>query len=140
MPKRQIATLDGLYRCTGLGETKFCKPGKALPICHCKGGGSWEFLKEDNMEDRDAVPIIIIGNNIFFETDELPEIDHCYNIRGPSDEIFKPGKYIVTAVDEDYDIGTELLFGIFIKYVGDIDNYLPIHNITGALFPPMRSD
>lgn len=129
MLERQIATLDGLYRCTGFGETKFCKPGKALPVCHCKGGGSWEFLKEDNMEDRDAIPIIISGDNFIFETDELPEIGYHYNLRGLPNGIFRTGKYCVTNVDPDFRIRNTSFIKISIKHVGDISDDIPIHLI-----------
>lgn len=130
MLERQIATLDGLYRCTGLGETKFCEPGKALPICCCEGGGNWEFLKQDNMEDRNAVPIVIADGLFIFMTDELPEVGYCYNIRGLSDEIFKAGKYRVTGVDPDFKMGTELLIKISIEYVEGISDDMPIHLIN----------
>lgn len=125
----QIAKVHGLYRCTGLGETVFCDPDEKLPVCSCKGGGRWELLKEKNMKSEDAIPIFI-GRGIFhvIETDELPEIGHCYNIRQALGYGLKTGNHRVTAIDPDFKwIDNKSHIRISVERVGDMTDDLPIH-------------
>lgn len=128
MGTAQIARVEGLYRCTGLGETKFAGLGERLPQCSCPSGGTWELRKEDNIRSEDAIPILIGGGIIhMIETDELPEIGYRYNIRQASGNGLKSGLHRVTEIDENFKWGKTPHIWIRVERIGDLAEDLPIH-------------
>lgn len=128
----QIARIRGIYRCTGLGETKFCKPGEDLPECSCEDGGTWEFLKGDNILPKDAIVIIIGRQGVFHAiiTDELPEVDKRLNIRNMFGYGLNTGEHRITLVEEEFRCGDKSYIRIEVERIGDLLGELPIHQAT----------
>lgn len=124
----QIARVDGIYRCTALGETKFCSAGQTLPPCSCRDGGIWELLKADNMAAKDAI-IVFVGQGILhaIATDELPEVGAFLNVRAPEGFGIKTGKHRIAHVNEDFRWQGQTYFHIRVERVDDLADDLPIH-------------
>ncbi len=126
----QIAKFNGIYRCTGLGQTKAMEEGEMLPLCSCPGGGcKWEFILEDNILHKDPI-VVFVGEGIFhtIEMDELPEIGMILNLKSSwKNSQIKAGQYRITKVGE---IMWRLknYFHILVERTGDIPVDTPIHN------------
>lgn len=126
----QIAKVEGLYRCTALGETKFCLAGETLPPCTCSGGGRWELRKEDNIKRADAIPVFVREKGLYIiQTDELPEVGVLLNIRAREEHRIKTGKHRIKFVDADFIWLDKTYFLIEIERVGGLADDLPIHSI-----------
>jgi len=128
----QIARASGIYRCTGLGQTKYRKPGQPLPKHRCDGSATdcvWELRKEDNMFPDDAIPVFIGSSGIFhaIETDELPEVGSRYNIRETASCGLETGEHRVTSVDPDFQWAGKSYIKIEVERIGDLSEELPIH-------------
>ena len=125
------AQAEGMYRCSGrFGETAYLKVGEAFPDCVCGDGGVWELRKGDNMSSDDAV-VVFVGRGIIhsIETDELPEVGHCFNIREATGMGLMTGEHRVTKVESDFHWGgsDESFFWIEVERIGDLSPKLPIH-------------
>lgn len=132
----QVAQQKGIYRCTRLGETHFSEIGEHLPACSCEGGGSWLFFKEDNLAEKDAIPVFI-GQGAIHATvmDEIPEIGYELNIMQATtttDIGIVTGRDQVTNLQDDFRWGGKSHFRIDVKRIGDLTDDLPIHR-TGLM-------
>jgi len=90
-----VARKTGIYRCSGIGQTKFVRAGEELPAhTTCKGGCEWEFRPEDNPQPDKVT--VIIGNGPFFVliVSEVPKVGDTLNLRTGL-----VGRYRVTKVD-----------------------------------------
>ncbi len=77
-----VARRTGLYRCSGIGCTKFVRAGEELPThTTCEGGCEWEFRPEDN--PRPEMVSVVIGNGPFFALviGEVPKVGDTLNLR-----------------------------------------------------------
>jgi hypothetical protein len=90
-----VTRRTGMYRCSGLGQTKYVKAGETLSAhTDCEGGCEWEFKTEDNPLPEDAT--VIIGEDPYFilTISEVPQIGDILNL-----EVGLVGAYRVTKVD-----------------------------------------
>lgn len=122
----QVAKLKDIYRCTGKhGEVAECNIGQTLPECTCSGGGTWEFLKTDNMNPDTATVVRISGDTpLVIRTDEPLRVKHVFNIRETEPGLGSPvGKYCVISLETSPTRYPK----ITVLRLGDIADDLPIH-------------
>src|SRR3989338_8579105 len=89
------ARRTGMYRCSGLGQTKYVGAGERLPAhTTCEGGCEWEFKKGDNPQPENST--LIIGNDPYYVLiiNEVPNVGETLNLRGGL-----VGSFKVTSVD-----------------------------------------
>lgn len=124
----QVAKADGLYRCNGIGETKFAKKGDILPYCSREacGGTKRELRAEDQILDRDRVPVLIDrGMVMVIKMGEIPEVGMALNLRCNRGLVTKyNGVCRVTEVG----ILADQIHAL-VERVGDFDETLPIYDM-----------
>lgn len=126
----QIAKVSGLYRCIGLGQTKFAEPGQELPVHTCKGFPcAWELRAEDQRPSNEFIPMFVNKGIIMCAAiSELPEVGMYYNFRSGMFSSYN-GKWRVTKVGMIKWDGKDEIHVIAEK-VGEIDPLLPIHTLA----------
>ena len=112
-----MARRTGMFRCTGLGQTKYARAGEELPAHDsCPGGCEWQFNDKGNLRPEKATVIIrhhLDGPSYVLIIEEVPKVGDTIDLR-----VGLNGNFRVTKVDtitsHDY-----LYPRILVEYVGD---------------------
>lgn len=123
----EAAAINGLYRCSSDGQTKFLEKGESLGPCSC-GKGEWLFLKQDNTE-LNLLDFVYINTVIeYVQTDEVPEVSGKLNLFGGVMGGHRDGLYEITeARTARGPLGEKFL--IRVRPVGPRQEDLPVHII-----------
>lgn len=123
----QIAKVSGLYRCIGIGQTKFANVGEELPTHICKGSSpcAWELRAEDQRPRDEFIPMFINKGLMCTGITELPEVGMHYNFHSDMFSSYD-GKWVVTEVGTIKWYKKEEIH-IIAEKVGEMDPLLPIH-------------
>lgn len=126
----QVAKAEGIYRCSGDGQTWFRERGQELTPCSC-GKGTWEFLAGDNLNPADTIPILVgRGIIMLIYMDALPEVGVMLNLRGPEQLTTKySGRFRVTYVGTFRWCGKDE-FHIQVDPAGAFDEEQPIYTMA----------
>ncbi len=123
----EAALINGLYRCSNDGQTKFLEKGESLGPCSC-GKGEWLFLKHDNTERRLLDSIYINTAIEYVQTDEVPEVGVKLNLFGGVLGGNRDGLYEITEVRiARGPLGEKFL--VKVRFVGSRQEDLPVHII-----------
>lgn len=122
-----FALRQGIYRCSGDGQTKHFKQGEVLYPCYCSRG-EWLCTVADNPEARlDTVYVNSIMEST--DTDEVPEVGNKLNVFGQTIRNSQEGLYEITGVTSaSGPYGKKLM--IHIRRIGPRDPTLRVHILS----------
>lgn len=130
----QVALVDGLYRCNGIGETVYAERGEILPFCSRErcGGTKWELRAEDQISPGDMLTVLVGQPGPDFAAiamGEIPEVGATLNLRSPAKVSTKfAGLYRIVDVDMMQWQGKDEI-RIRVERVGPFDETGPIHDM-----------
>ncbi len=126
-----LTKIEGIYRCSGDGQTKHFAAEEPLEPCSC-GKGAWFCTVADNpMAEMDTVYVNSAMEAA--DTDEVPEVGNKLNIFGDTSiSGIRDGLYEITGVRNTNGgpCGPKLL--IYTKHIGPRDPKLRVHILSAC--------
>jgi hypothetical protein len=128
MAKPIYARRNGMYRCSGMGQTQYARAGETLTEhANCSIECQWQYKPEDNPEPEQT-EIVIESDSDYYVLimDEVPEVGHELNLTN-----CLVGKFRVTNVSVTERLG--YVFPLLkVEQVGALESgiYFGVHEFN----------